>query len=218
MKLKTLYSSREVASMTGLTARQLQWWDEARVFQPSIAPRKTEQGGFTERRYSPVDVLELFALAELRRRGFDNATLKQMMEAALQDARKSVQAPGLTVRTGSYSVQPRYNLLFREIERELLPLCSEENIAVIPYNPLAGGFLTTVPNYRRHGGSRAVVAGRSQAGQDGFGHQVGAAAGRADVAGRASAHSRGRRRRNESDASSSGARASWLRRVARRRW
>jgi len=40
------------------------------------------------------------------------------------------------------SVQPRYNLLFREIERELLPLCSEDNLAVIPYNPLAGGFLT----------------------------------------------------------------------------
>ena len=40
------------------------------------------------------------------------------------------------------SVQPRYNLLFRENERELLPLCAEENIAVIPYNPLAGGFLT----------------------------------------------------------------------------
>lgn len=40
------------------------------------------------------------------------------------------------------SVQPRYNLLFREIERELLPLCAEESIAVIPYNPLAGGLLT----------------------------------------------------------------------------
>jgi len=40
------------------------------------------------------------------------------------------------------SVQPRYNLLFREIERELLPLSVEEGIAVIPYNPLAGGFLT----------------------------------------------------------------------------
>lgn len=40
------------------------------------------------------------------------------------------------------SVQPRYNLLFRENERELLPLCEEERIAVIPYNPLAGGFLT----------------------------------------------------------------------------
>jgi aryl-alcohol dehydrogenase (NADP+) len=40
------------------------------------------------------------------------------------------------------SVQPRYNLLFRQIERELLPLCEEEGIAVMPYNPLAGGLLT----------------------------------------------------------------------------
>ena len=40
------------------------------------------------------------------------------------------------------SVQPRYNLLFREFERELFPLCTEEQIAVIPYTPLAGGFLS----------------------------------------------------------------------------
>jgi 1-deoxyxylulose-5-phosphate synthase len=40
------------------------------------------------------------------------------------------------------SVQPRYNLLFRQIERELLPLCEDEGLAVIPYNPLAGGLLT----------------------------------------------------------------------------
>jgi 1-deoxyxylulose-5-phosphate synthase len=40
------------------------------------------------------------------------------------------------------SVQPRYNLLFRSFERDLLPLCAEEAIAVIPYNPLAGGLLT----------------------------------------------------------------------------
>lgn len=40
------------------------------------------------------------------------------------------------------SVQPRYNLLFRTFERDLLPLCEEEGVAVIPYNPLAGGFLT----------------------------------------------------------------------------
>jgi aryl-alcohol dehydrogenase-like predicted oxidoreductase len=39
-------------------------------------------------------------------------------------------------------VQPRYSLLFREIERELLPLVGEEGLAVIPYNPLAGGLLT----------------------------------------------------------------------------
>ena len=40
------------------------------------------------------------------------------------------------------SVQPRYNLLFRSFERDLLPMCEEEAIAVIPYNPLAGGLLT----------------------------------------------------------------------------
>ena len=40
------------------------------------------------------------------------------------------------------SVQPRYNLLFRSFERDLLPLCQEEGIAVIPFNPLAGGLLT----------------------------------------------------------------------------
>lgn len=40
------------------------------------------------------------------------------------------------------SIQPRYNLLFREFERELFPLCASENIAVIPYNPIAGGMLS----------------------------------------------------------------------------
>src|SRR5947209_6905660 len=39
-------------------------------------------------------------------------------------------------------VQPRYNLLYREIESELLPLCRDQGLGVIPYNPLAGGFLT----------------------------------------------------------------------------
>ena len=40
------------------------------------------------------------------------------------------------------SVQPRYNLLFREFERELFPLCIEEGVGLIPYNPLAGGMLS----------------------------------------------------------------------------
>ncbi len=39
-------------------------------------------------------------------------------------------------------VQPRYNLLYRQIEDELLPLCRHEGLGVIAYNPLAGGFLS----------------------------------------------------------------------------
>jgi len=80
MRLKTSYSAREVAAFTGLTARQLQGWDVTNVFPPAIAPRKTSSGGYTERRYTPVEVLELLALAELRRRGFTPASLRQMMD------------------------------------------------------------------------------------------------------------------------------------------
>ena len=80
MRLKTSYSSREVAALTGLSARQLQGWDSTRVFPSAIASRRTTAGGFTERRYTPVDVLELLALAELRRRGFTPAELKLMMD------------------------------------------------------------------------------------------------------------------------------------------
>ena len=43
---------------------------------------------------------------------------------------------------GVTSLQPRYNLLFRTFERDLLPLAREQGIGVIPYNPLAGGLLT----------------------------------------------------------------------------
>src|SRR5207249_11700772 len=39
-------------------------------------------------------------------------------------------------------VQPRYNLLYRDIESELLPLCRDQGLGIIAYNPLAGGFLT----------------------------------------------------------------------------
>ena len=60
---------------------------------------------------------------------------------AYQLARANGKAEVLGV-TRFDSVQPRYNLLFREFERELFPLCQEEGIGVIPYNPLAGGLLT----------------------------------------------------------------------------
>jgi len=38
--------------------------------------------------------------------------------------------------------QPEYSLLNREIEKDLLPFCAREDIAVMPYFPLASGFLT----------------------------------------------------------------------------
>ena len=39
------------------------------------------------------------------------------------------------------SMQPQYNLVYREEEREMLPLCRDQGVGVIPWSPLARGFL-----------------------------------------------------------------------------
>jgi DNA-binding transcriptional MerR regulator len=80
MKLKKLYSSREVAQLTGLTARQLQWWAQRNLFPPAVESHKTEAGGFTERRYTPIELLELMVLADLRRKGFTVARIRKLLQ------------------------------------------------------------------------------------------------------------------------------------------
>lgn len=57
----------------------------------------------------------------------------------LADAVHTAEQMGIS---GYICVQPRYNLLYREIETELLPLCQDQGLGVIVYNPLAGGFLS----------------------------------------------------------------------------
>ena len=79
-ELKNTYTSREVAAMTGLTARQLQWWDAKRVFASHIASKKTARGGYTERRYTPVDLLELLVLADLLRQGLSVGQLRRLLD------------------------------------------------------------------------------------------------------------------------------------------
>lgn len=42
------------------------------------------------------------------------------------------------------TMQNHYNLLYREDERELIPICKQYNVSLIPYSPLAGGHLTHI--------------------------------------------------------------------------
>jgi aryl-alcohol dehydrogenase-like predicted oxidoreductase len=73
------------------------------------------------------------------------------------------------------SAQPRYNLLFRQIERDLLPLCLEEGVGVIPYNPLAGGLLSG--KHRRQTGptpgTRFTLGNAARRYQDRYWHERG---------------------------------------------
>ena len=65
------------------------------------------------------------------------------------------------------ALQPRYNALFRYLEQDTLPLCRDQQVAVIPYNPLAGGLLTG--RYRTgqevEPGTRFALGGVTRAGE-----------------------------------------------------
>jgi aryl-alcohol dehydrogenase (NADP+) len=56
------------------------------------------------------------------------------------------------------SMQNHYNLVYREEEREMLPLCRAEGIAVLPWSPLARGLLT---GSRRRGEKESTTRGRT---------------------------------------------------------
>jgi aryl-alcohol dehydrogenase-like predicted oxidoreductase len=72
-------------------------------------------------------------------------------------------------------VQPRYNLLYREIETELLPLCRDQGVGVICYNPLAGGLLTgkyKAPNEPPPPGTRFTLGKTGDLYRDRYWHQA----------------------------------------------
>jgi 1-deoxyxylulose-5-phosphate synthase len=61
------------------------------------------------------------------------------------------------------SMQNHYNLLYREEEREMIPLCRHDGIGVIPWSPLARGFLTGT---RTREGERRTVRAETDGFQD----------------------------------------------------
>ncbi len=77
---------------------------------------------------------DLVRVGKVRYLGVSNFAAWQLMKAL-----------GLSTQHGwtrFVCLQPRYNLVDRELEHELLPLCRSEGLGVIPWGPLGGGFLT----------------------------------------------------------------------------
>ena len=64
----------------------------------------------------------------------------------LADANWTSQLHGLATYA---SVQHRYNILYRAIEDEVVPACASLGVAILPWNPLAGGLLTSAYANRR---------------------------------------------------------------------
>ena len=77
---------------------------------------------------------DLVVAGKIRFAGVSNFTGWQLQRAVLT-ARYEGWAPIV-------SLQPKYSLLSRDIELELLPLCLDQNIGLLPWSPLGGGWLT----------------------------------------------------------------------------
>jgi DNA-binding transcriptional MerR regulator len=71
MRLGYAFSSRQVLALTGITARQLQWWDERGIVVPARAGH--------QRLYSLDDVIELAVICDLRRRGFSLQRVRKVV-------------------------------------------------------------------------------------------------------------------------------------------
>jgi len=69
--LKSEFTSREVVQLTGITARQLQWWDERGIVVPARQGRR--------RLYSMEDLSEVAVICELRDRGFSLQRVRKVV-------------------------------------------------------------------------------------------------------------------------------------------
>jgi len=69
--MQQTFTSRDVVHLTGITARQLQWWDERGVVVPRRVGRR--------RIYSIEDLTEVAVICELRRRGFSLQRVRTVM-------------------------------------------------------------------------------------------------------------------------------------------
>jgi len=69
--MQTAFTSLEVVALTGITSRQLQWWDERGIVRPARDGHR--------RLYSFDDVAEIAVICELRRRGFSLQRMRKVL-------------------------------------------------------------------------------------------------------------------------------------------
>lgn len=69
--MQTAFTSQEVVALTGITPRQLQWWDERGIVRPAREGHR--------RLYSFDDVAEIAVICELRRRGFSLQRMRKVL-------------------------------------------------------------------------------------------------------------------------------------------
>ena len=123
--MKQSFTSSQVRERTGLTARQLQWWDEQGIVVPA------RQGH--RRLYSAKDLAELAILCDLRRRGFSLQRIRKMLALLRHEFGHRLgdllaRGPGLHLLTDGESVflcdsERGVIDLLRDTQQPLLAIC-----------------------------------------------------------------------------------------------
>ena len=82
--MQRVFTSNDVIDLTGITARQLQWWDEQRIVAPSRKGRR--------RIYSWDELVTVTVLCQLRRRGFSLQRMRKVIRFLQQEFGTSLAA------------------------------------------------------------------------------------------------------------------------------
>ncbi len=141
--------------ITGKALREMARRDEIVVATKTFFPwRNSPNTGFLSRKaiFQSIDDslmrlgMDYVDLFQIHR--FDHSTPVEETMEALHDLVKAgkvryIGASSMEAwRFAKITMQPQYNLLYREEEREMLPLCEDKGVGVIPWSPMARGRLT----------------------------------------------------------------------------
>jgi DNA-binding transcriptional MerR regulator len=112
-KVEQFFNSLEAMKLTGITARQLQWWDERGIVVPQRQGRN--------RLYSEEDLAELAVISELRRKGFPLQRVRKVMRYLQREFGKRLAA---TVTAGSeyHLLTDGKRLYLENSERQIIDL------------------------------------------------------------------------------------------------
>src|SRR2546422_5234965 len=83
-RMRARFTSREVVALTGITLRQLKWWDERGISVPAREGHR--------RLYSMEDLAEVAVICELRRRGFSLQRVRKVIRFLQREFSKRLAA------------------------------------------------------------------------------------------------------------------------------
>ncbi len=149
------FTSNEVIALTGISARQLQWWDERRIVVPSRQGHK--------RVYSLDDLAEVAILCDLRKRGFSLQKIRTVIRFLQKELGKRLVET--VTAAGEYHLLTDGRHIFLEdsaravvdllknARQPMLTVCLSDTIQRV-LDPLAGKGAT-----RRGNGAKAKIRG-----------------------------------------------------------